>query len=611
MGILQNINSPEDVRRLDMSRLTPLAAEIREFLIQSVAKTGGHLASNLGVVELTLALHRVFDTSRDKIVWDVGHQIYTHKIITGRKDAFDRLRGFGGISGFPKCAESAHDCFNTGHSSTSISAALGIAAARDLQGKKHAVVAVIGDGALSGGLAYEGLNNAGRLKSNFIVVLNDNEMSISQNVGSMSRYLNKIRTDPAYFKAKKEVEALLTKIPRVGGAISQTLQKAKDSIRYLLVHGTLFEELGFRYFGPIDGHDIPQMIEVLSRAKSVDAPVLLHIYTKKGKGYSFAEEEPHAFHGIGSFDVATGRQRCGAGDRIPSSAVVGEALCEMAKINKKITAITAAMPDGTGLSAFSRLYPNRFFDVGIAEQHAVTFAAGLASAGMVPVAAVYSTFLQRGYDQISHDVALQNLHVVFCVDRSGVVGEDGETHHGIYDLSYLSHIPGMAILAPAGPRCLREMLDYAVNAHTGPIAIRYHKSMPVCDDAPPFAFGKAEVLQRGDAVTLVSVGNMLETALCAAKMSGADVEVIDLRTVLPLDTATLTESLNKTGKMIVLEDNAVNGGAGTLVETALGRAVTKLGHTAAPPHGGFGQLYKLCGLDAETVAEVIKRETAT
>lgn len=610
MDLLDKIKSPRDLKKLDMRQLDLLAKEIREFLIKSVSKTGGHLASNLGTIELTLALHRVFDTENDRIVWDVGHQSYTHKIITGRKEKFDTLRSLGGISGFPRVEESIHDAFNTGHSSTSISAALGLAKARDLRGEKYSVIAVIGDGALTGGLAYEGMNNAGRMKTNFIVVLNDNEMSISKNVGAVSKYLNKLRSDPYYFKAKKEIEFFLNRIPKFGGAIARKLQRTKDSIRYLLLECSMFEELGFTYFGPIDGHNIAQMTQVMQRAKRVDGAVLLHIYTKKGKGYSFAEDEPHAFHGIGSFDINTGKQNGKGTHYVLSSEILGKKLIEIAEANKNVVAITAAMPDGTGLTEFSKRFKSRFFDVGIAEQHAVTFAAGIAAGNMTPVVAVYSTFLQRAYDQILHDVALQKLHVVFVVDRCGIVGEDGETHQGIYDLSYLSNIPGISILAPSGPSQLCQMLEFAINEYKMPICIRYGKYMTETDySLSPFEYKKAAVVKEGKDITLVSVGNMLHIACKAAEISGFDAEIIDLRTVKPLDTETIINSANKTGKIIVLEDNVKIGGAGSLIGCVTGKRIISLGYEDAPiPHGSQKELYKKYGVDCESVARVIARE---
>lgn len=609
MSILEGINSPEDLKKLDMRKLSKLAGEIREFLIKSVSETGGHLSSNLGVVELTIALHRVFDTTKDKIVWDVGHQCYTHKILTGRKDDFHTLRTFGGISGFPKYEESCHDCFNTGHSSTSISAALGFAKARDIQGKKNAVVAVIGDGSLTGGLAYEGLNNAGRSNTDLIVILNDNEMSISKNVGGMSIYLNKLRSAPSYFKAKKEIDTLVSKIPKYGETIASKLQKTKDSIRYFLVEGSIFEELGFTYIGPVDGHDIRQLTDVLQRVKNLKGPVLVHVYTKKGKGYSYAEQSPDTYHGIGKFDISTGEQNCSNTTYVSSSKTFGKKLIKLAEKDKSITAITAAMPDGTGLVDFAKAFPDRFFDVGIAEQHAVTFAAGLAKEGLKPVVAIYSTFLQRAYDQISHDVALQNLHVVFAIDRSGIVGEDGETHHGIYDISYLSHIPNMTLLAPSSPAMLEQMLKYALQRHSGPIAIRYSKFLADKKDDTAFEFGKSKVVKEGKDVTLIAVGNMLEIAKEAAGISGVDVEIIDIRTIKPLDTDTISKSAEKTGRLIVLEDNVITGGVGSQIECALPCKTVKIGYKSEIiPHGSFRELYKLCGVDAQSVAEVIKKE---
>jgi len=609
MGFLGNINNPSDIKKLNSNNLSELAEEIREFLIYSVSKTGGHLASNLGVVELTIALHRVFSTPTDKIIWDVGHQSYVHKILTGRCKDFDKLRKYGGISGFPRCAESEHDAFDAGHSSTSISAALGFARARDLNKQNNSVIAVIGDGSLSGGLAYEGLNNAGRIKTNFIVILNDNEMSISKNVGGMSKYLNKLRTAPLYFRAKKDIDILLNKIPKYGATISHTLEKTKNSIRSLIMQGSIFEELGFTYLGPIDGHDISQMIDVFKRAKTIKGPVLLHIYTKKGKGYSYAEDEPDKFHGIGKFNIDTGVQNGKITEYVSTSKVFGDTLIDIAKNNKNVVAVTAAMPDGTGLKEYSKMYKNRFFDVGIAEQHAVTFAGGLSKCGIVPVVAIYSTFLQRAYDQIFHDIALQNLHVVFAIDRAGLVGEDGETHHGIYDLSYLTHIPNIAVLAPSSPNMLSEMLDYAINKHAGPIAIRYPKVILDTHSEISFEFGKANVATQGSKITLVAVGNMLEIARLAAKISGESVEVIDIRTVKPLDSETIIKSANKTGKVIVLEDNVKIGGAGSLIESIVNVPVIKLGYKDEPvTHGSLSILYELNGVDAEAVSQVIKRE---
>jgi 1-deoxy-D-xylulose-5-phosphate synthase len=433
-NLLSRINSPEDLKCLDTGELILLSEEIRRFLIESVSKTGGHLASNLGVVELTLALHKVFESPKDKIVWDVGHQSYVHKIVTGRRDDFVNLRKLNGISGFPKTSESIHDCFDTGHSSTSISSALGMARARDLKNEDYFVIAVIGDGSLTGGMAYEALNDAGRSPNNLIVILNDNEMSISKNVGGISKYLNKIRTEPLYFKMKEDIDIVLKKIPAVGKSAAKFIDIAKGSIKYMLMAGMIFEELGFKYLGPVDGHEIEDLIEVLNRAKRIKGPVMIHIRTQKGKGYSFAEKSPQRFHGIPPFEIETGEAFKSG---VPTyTDVFSEKIVEIAQKDKDVVAITAAMPDGTGLSLFSKKFENRFFDVGIAEQHAVTMAAGMARSGLKPVVAVYSTFLQRAYDQVLHDVALQSLNVVFAIDRAGLVGEDGETHQGLYDLSF-------------------------------------------------------------------------------------------------------------------------------------------------------------------------------
>ena len=512
--MLENITSPQDLRTLTTKDLETLADEIREFLINTVAQTGGHLASNLGAVELTLALHKVFNSPLDKIVWDVGHQSYVHKILTGRKDKFDKLRQHGGISGFPKVHESEHDIFNTGHSSTSISAALGLAKARDISGGANSVAAVIGDGSLTGGMAFEALNHAGRSNTKLLVVLNDNQMSITKNMGSMSAYLNKLRTEPYYYKFKTNIEQILHKIPKIGVDMATFARKSKDGLKHLILPGTLFEELGFKYLGPIDGHDIGSLINAFVRAKNFKGPVLLHVCTTKGKGYEYAENRPDRFHGVPTFDVETGMANGKKSEKLSTSQFFGHKMCDMAREDPNIVAITAAMPKGTGLSPFLRDFPERAFDVDIAEQHAVTFAAGLAAGGLKPVVAIYSTFLQRAYDQVLHDVCLQNLPVVFAVDRAGIVGEDGETHHGIYDLSYLSHMPNMSILAPATIRQLGEMMEYAIG-HGSPIAIRYPKSL-INDDGVSFEYGKAKVIKKGKNATIVAVGSMLETALSAA-----------------------------------------------------------------------------------------------
>ena len=490
--VLEKIEHENDIKRINKNELPILAEEIRSFLIDKISKTGGHLASNLGVVELTMALHLAFDLPEDKIIWDVGHQSYTHKLLTGRREGFVELRKFGGMSGFPKTKESDCDCFNTGHSSTSISAGLGLVKARDLKGENNTVVAVIGDGSLTGGMAYEALNNASRLKSNFIIVLNDNTMSISKNVGGMSNYLNGLRTTQAYSDLKRGVEDTIKRIPGRGERIVHQVKKTKSGIKQLFVPGMFFEDMGITYLGPVDGHDLKTLTKTLNEAKRVNHAVLVHVVTKKGKGYLPAETNPSKFHGTGHFDVTTGETIGGSG-KDSYTDIFSKVLADIGKKDKKVVAITAAMADGTGLKRFHNVYPERFFDVGIAEEHAVTFAAGLAAGGMKPIVAVYSSFLQRAYDQILHDVCLQNLPVVFAIDRSGIVGEDGETHQGIYDIAYLSHIPGMTIMAPSCRLEMVAMLEYAVS-YPGPIALRYPKGRvyiaPSEERRPPIVQGR-------------------------------------------------------------------------------------------------------------------------
>lgn len=614
--LLKGINSPDDLKKLSNEQLVELSEEIRQFLIDKAAKTGGHLASNLGIVELTLALHTIFNTYKDKIVWDVGHQSYVHKIVTGRKEKFDRLRKLDGISGFPKVNESCHDCFNTGHSSTSISAALGMAKARDIKKEDHFVIAVIGDGALTGGMAFEALNDAGRSPNNLIVILNDNEMSISKNVGGLSSYLSRIRTEPFYFKVKEDIEVILNKIPAIGKSAAKALSRVKGSIRYMVVPGIIFEELGFKYLGPIDGHNIVDLKKVLSTAKKIKGPVMIHVCTQKGKGYTYAEKEPQLFHAISPFEVETGEVKVSGG---PSySDIFGEHLVKLAEKDKKIVAITAAMPHGTGLNIFSEKFRDRFFDVGIAEQHAVTFAAGLAQSGLKPVVAIYSSFLQRAYDQILHDVALQNLHVVFAVDRAGIVGEDGETHQGLYDLSFLSHIPNMTILAPCDYNELRIMMDYALSEQKRPIAIRYPRGREEekLSESGSIAYGKGIKVREGKDATLIAVGDMLGTALKAAEnleKSGITLDVINPRFIKPLDSKLILGSVIKTKRVITLEDNTVIGGFGSSVLQLLGSSninipVKILGYPDKPiTHGYKNELMLKYNLDAESVAgEVLK-----
>jgi 1-deoxy-D-xylulose-5-phosphate synthase len=564
---LDKLHTLKSLKRLNPGQLSALAADIRTFLIRGLSHTGGHLASNLGVVELTLALHVVFDSPTDKIIWDVGHQSYVHKILTGRKDGFNTLRQLDGLSGFPKSCESPHDVFETGHSATSISAALGFAVARDLNGRngREAVIAVIGDGSVTGGLAYEALNNAGRARTGLLVILNDNQMSIAENVGAVSRHLNDLRTAPSYLGAKRGVHKMLSHIPVLGGPADRLIEKAKDAVKFMLVPGVLFEELGFQYFGPVDGHDITALTENLRRIKNISGPVLLHVLTTKGKGYNKAEYAPETYHGVGSFSIKTG-EPTKAKIRETYTDVFSRAMLKHAALNKGIVAITAAMPDGTGLCPFKKRYPGRFFDVGIAESHAVTFAAGLAKAGMRPVVAVYSSFLQRAYDQILHDVCIQNLPVVFAVSHAGITGEDGETHQGLYDTAFLSHIPNMTVMAPRNKNELNEMLGFALR-HPGPVALRYPKdevSRCLADTFAPLEYGRSEAIHQGTDAALVSVGAMMDTALAVRdklREAGFNPGLYNARFIKPLDMG-LVAALSRYPVVAVLSDSAKAGGYG-------------------------------------------------
>lgn len=615
-NLLEKVNSPRDIRSMTFAQLNELAGEIRRELINTVAKTGGHLAPNLGVVELTLAIHRVFKSPVDKIIWDVGHQCYVHKLITGRRKQFHTLRQFGGISGFPQPAESIHDAYGTGHSSTSISAALGLAIARDLKGEKYSVVAVIGDGAMTGGMAFEALNHAGHLKKDLIVILNDNEMSIAQNVGAMSGYLTRLRTDPVYSKSKEEIEQLLRKIP-IGSTLLRFGEKVKDSLKYLVVPGMIFEELGFIYLGPVDGHDIKAVTKVLQQAKSLKGPILIHVLTKKGKGYQPAEKNPDKFHGIGAFNVENGEVL--KKSSVPSYAdVFGRTLVKLARTDKSIVAVTAAMQSGTGLTNFARLYPERFFDVGIAEQHAVTLAAGMAAGGYHPVVAIYSTFLQRAYDQILQDVCLQNLPVTFAIDRAGIVGDDGATHHGLFDLAYLRPIPKMVVMAPKDENELQHMLATAVK-HPGPSAVRYPRGVGVgCkmdSDFKTIPIGKAEVLQEGADVTLLALGSMVCLAEKAAgnlaKM-GIKATVINARFIKPLDEENILHYAARTRRLLTIEEHVLHGGFGSAVLELLGAAglnnvnVQCIGiPDTFVEHGKSSLLMSKYGLTVEHVVKVV------
>ena len=569
MSILNQINSPEDLKKLPVDELPKLAQEIREKIIAVVSKLGGHLASNLGAVELTLALHYVFDSPDDKIVWDVGHQSYTHKLITGRKEGFKTLRQHKGISGFPRRSESKHDHLIVGHASTSISSALGLACARDQKGQNFNVIAVVGDGALTGGLAFEGLNNAGAQKRNLLVILNDNRMSISKNVGGMSRYLTDLLTDEKYNKLKAEVWELVGKFKR-RDKIRSMVAQVEESIKGFLVPGIIFEKLGFRYFGPLDGHDLPQLIKTLNHLKTLNGPIFLHILTKKGKGYKYAEEDAPRFHGIGTFDKVTGNSNSDKG-RKKYTDVFGETMLKLAEMDEKVVAITAAMSLGTGLVEFAKIFPKRFFDVGIAEQHGTTFSAGLAALGLKPVFAVYSTFLQRAFDQVIHDIALQNLPVILSIDRAGLVGEDGPTHHGCFDLSYLRQIPNLVIMVPKDGNELKDMLFTAVEWNQSPIAIRYPRgSIPdkVKKGFSPLKIGKWEILREGSDLLVLACGSMVYPALEAAvelQREKIDLQVVNCRFIKPLDKEMLFTLLEKFDKVITLEENSLQGGFGSAI----------------------------------------------
>lgn len=609
--ILEEYKGINDINKMDINDLEEFSEEIREFLINTVSRTGGHLASNLGVVELTLSLYKVFNFDEDKLIWDVGHQAYVHKILTGRKDEFEGLRKYGGISGFPRRDESKYDTFGTGHSSTSISAGLGIARARDLsEKKKFEVVSVIGDGALTGGIAFEALNDLGYSKTKMIIILNDNQMSIAKNVGGMSKYLNKLRIDPAYNKFKEELKEKLGKT-NIGAGFASSLQKLKDGVRQIFVPGILFEDMGIKYIGPIDGHNIKELVQVMSLAKQINGPVIIHTLTRKGKGYNFAEKNPNKFHGIGPFN-------CDSGETSKSKActyskVFGDEMIRQAAENSKLVAITAAMPDGTGLCEFANKFPKRFFDVGIAEQHAVTLAAGMATQGIKPVFAVYSTFLQRAYDEVVHDVCIQNLPVVFAIDRAGIVGDDGETHQGIFDLSYLSHIPNMTIMSPKCLEELKYMLRWALKQNS-PIAIRYPRggddTSVHLSEMKDFTLGKWEVITEEGNIAIVATGKMVQVAVLVREKlakAGIKASIINAEFIKPIDKQLIRKLIKNNFKIITLEDNVIHGGLGSLVveytnELEKARNILTLGYNDKfITHGSVNMLYKLNGLDVESV----------
>lgn len=619
--LLEKIQKENDIKQLKPEELEKLAEEIRQFLVEKISVTGGHLASNLGVVELTMALHLAFELPQDKMIWDVGHQSYTHKILTGRRAGFDDLRKYGGMSGFPKRKESECDAFDTGHSSTSISAGLGYVAARDIKGEEHSVISIIGDGAMTGGMAYEALNNASRLKSNFIIVLNDNNMSISENVGGMSRYLNGLRTAEAYTGLKKGVEDTLMKIPVQGEKILYQMKKTKSGLKQLFVPGMFFEDMGITYLGPVDGHDIRKLYKTFQEAKWVDHAVLVHVLTKKGKGYVPAEENPSRFHGIVPFDIETGEAK-EKSSKDSYTDIFSKVFCDIAKQNDAVVGITAAMADGTGLARFARMFPDRFFDVGIAEEHALTFAAGLAAGGLKPVVAVYSSFLQRAFDQTIHDVCLQNLPVMIAVDRAGLVGSDGETHQGLFDLSFLNMIPNMTILSPKNRWEMADMVRFCADFQY-PVALRYPRGAAyegLSAFRTPIVYGKSEILYEEEDIAVIFVGHMAELAVQVRdrlKEIGYHCSLINARFVKPLDTEML-EALTKDHRLFVtIEENVLSGGFGEQVLHYVSRAKLDVGVRCIGipddyvEHGNVDLLRREVGLDAETIVKQIIADYVT
>ena len=615
--LLDNINKVNDIKKIAPEDYTALAEEIRRFLIEKISKTGGHLGSNLGAVELTMALHLSFNLPEDKIIWDVGHQSYTHKLLTGRRDGFENLRKYGGMSGFPKRKESDCDCFDTGHSSTSISAGLGLVKARDIQGQKHSVISVIGDGSLTGGMAYEALNNAAKLETNYIIVLNDNNMSISENVGGISKYLNNIRTADTYLDIKEGVYNTLKEMPK-GNKVVEGIRKAKSSFKHLVVPGMFFEDMGITYLGPVDGHNISAMLRMFQEAKRVRNTVIVHVLTQKGKGFEPAERHPARFHGAEPFDIETGLP---SKPRTTSNYtdIFSTVMCKLGARDEKVVAITAAMPDGTGLKRFRNMYPDRFFDVGIAEEHAVTFAAGLAAGGLKPVVAIYSSFLQRAYDQMIHDVCIQNLPVVFAIDRAGIVGSDGETHQGIFDLSYLSSIPGMHVMAPKNKWELSDMLKFALSLNA-PVALRYPRGEAYSglqEYRMPIELGKAEAIYLESEICLMAVGSMVKTAVEVRKHlheEGFSCSVINARFVKPIDENAVEYAAKHHRLLVTMEENVASGGFGERVREYFDRLKTdcKLINIAIPDeyveHGNVELLKKEIRIDGESITNVILAE---
>ena len=612
--ILDKVNYPKDIKKLSKKEKIELSEELRHMIIDTCSTTGGHLASNLGVVELTIALFSCFDLPKDKIIWDVGHQSYVHKILTGRKDRFNTLRQMGGIAGFPRTGESPYDSFDTGHSSTSISAALGMARARDLLHKNNKIIAVIGDGALTGGMAMEALNDAGISKTNLIVILNDNEMSISKNTGGLSQFLSKLRTGKGYIKKRKFLKTFITHIPLIGKFTYKVISRLLRSIKSLFIKNMYFEDIGFKYLGPIDGHSIDDLEEILSRAKDLEGPILIHIITRKGKGYKPAEDKPNKFHSVGPFNIEDGSSK--KTKQKDYSEAMGEALVKLAKKDKQIVAITAAMEEGTGLSEFANKYPSRFFDVEIAEQHGLTLAAGMAAGGLKPVVPIYSSFLQRGFDQVIHDICMQKLPVTICIDRAGCVGNDGETHNGLFDLSYLSTIPNMNIMAPKNYEELALMLEFAVNSGK-PMAIRYPRGTEdsyIFEPSKKIELGKGELLREGKDLTIVAIGKMVPYAMKVAEKLHKDkieAEVINIRFIKPLDIKLIEKSLEKTNRLVTIEDNCISGGLGETIKSNLSKCY-KTTNFAYPDefikHGSISEIEKKYGLDIESIYKKIKKD---
>ena len=614
--MLQEINSPQDLKKLTLEQKNKLSQEIREYIMQIVSENGGHLASNLGVVELSIALHSIFDVPKDKIVWDVGHQTYVHKILTGRREALKTLRKLNGIAGFPKTNESETDCFNTGHSSTSISAALGMARARDIKKENYSCIAVIGDGALTGGMAIEALNDAGYSKTNMTVILNDNEMSISPNIGGLNMLLSKLRTKKLYTKSNVSVKKIILKIPIIGKPVVRIIQKIKRSLKQLIIPKMFFEDIGFTYLGPVDGHNLQELENILKLSKQVEGPILIHVLTKKGKGYEIAEKNPDKFHATAPFNIETGEPKKEKSKDY--SKVFGEKLIELAKNNEKIVAITASMKDGTGLSEFQKEFPERFFDIGIAEQHAVGMAAGMAKAGMIPVVPIYSSFYQRAYDQVIHDVAIQNLPVIMCVDRAGIVGADGETHQGTFDLAFFRIIPNLNILAPKDFKELEDMLEFAVNLNE-PVVIRYPRGGEEkikFEKHNKIEKGKCEILKQGKDISIIAIGKMVARAMEIAQelKPKIDIEVINVRFLKPLDKKEILKSINKTKKVITIEDGNMLGGLATAIEELIVEEKIEnitLKSFAYPDefikHGKVEEIEKIYGLDKESIKSEINK----